>query len=317
MIYYYDIHVISPKIKDREYEDVLFDALIWGILGCILYGIGILLLMKAFLIIAHFINDIDTKKVKENEQEFISLLCRKLYNSLKFCSIKGGMVIILLIFHKEGLKFFTNLVSNLIDGELIHFLNPFIIFLVISIIVLITELKLEENIEEQYFLDDLNITKRIVKSVLGCLFYFAGLFILFKTILVIIWNYYDKNIGKANYKWEEKLEKIDSKKVNDTHYKDFYLRDVIKKNEESIKTEFDSVKSIQVPSINKNNNNNLINQEKVLYKIEGISFKSHKVKTPKIDLPKITIHIPKITTHIPKITIYTPKIYRKDKQESV
>ena len=331
MIYYYDIHVISPKIKNREYEDVLFDALIWGILGCILYGIGILILIKAFLIIAHFINDIDANKVIEKKHEFISLLCRKLYNSLKSCSIKGGIVIIFLVFHKEGLNFFANLVTNLIDGEFIHFLSPFIIFLVISIIVLITELKLEENIEDQVFRNDLNITNRIVKSVLGCLFYFAGLFILFKTILVIIWNYYDKNIGKTSYEWEEKLEKIDSKKIIEEHevgwakFKETVANQnqiinsggVIKKSEESIKTEFDSGQEFQVPSINKNKNNNLNNQEKVMYKIESVSFKSPKVKIPKIDLPKITIHIPKITIHIPKTTIHIPKIYGREKQESV
>ena len=50
LIIIYDARFISPRIKSKNYDEITLDAICYGILGCIIYGTGAIILIKGILI---------------------------------------------------------------------------------------------------------------------------------------------------------------------------------------------------------------------------------------------------------------------------
>ena len=51
IIVLYDTIYIAPKLRKKDYNLIVLDAFCLGILGCIIYGTGVLILIKGILII--------------------------------------------------------------------------------------------------------------------------------------------------------------------------------------------------------------------------------------------------------------------------
>ncbi len=49
LVLIYDLSYISPKVQSKNYDEIALDAICYGILGCIFYGAGVILLIKVRL----------------------------------------------------------------------------------------------------------------------------------------------------------------------------------------------------------------------------------------------------------------------------
>ncbi|MFW9783066.1 MAG: hypothetical protein ACFFFB_12360, partial [Candidatus Heimdallarchaeota archaeon] len=90
IIVIYDRAYIAPKVKERRYNEIFLDSFCWGILGCILNGVGVIMLFKGILIIIYVVTD---KKNKDLKAYDYGLLAK---NSINYFSSKAGYVIILM-----------------------------------------------------------------------------------------------------------------------------------------------------------------------------------------------------------------------------
>ena len=49
----YDRTYISHKVKEKKFNEIFLDSICWGILGCIMYGIGVIILIKGIFILIY------------------------------------------------------------------------------------------------------------------------------------------------------------------------------------------------------------------------------------------------------------------------
>ena len=181
LIIIFDSKYISPKIRSDSYDDIALDAICYGILGCFIYGTGVILLIKGILI---FINSIKTHKSADHKLYNFGL---KLKNSINNVSAKAGFVIVLLVlfgtfsgridiyflsFH-EGMFFMTTYMSILF-------------FLLIPVSVLIIDLKLRSKIHEKREFTGRDALRYFILGAIGTAFFNIGIFILLKSILLFL-----------------------------------------------------------------------------------------------------------------------------------
>ncbi|MFX1377588.1 MAG: hypothetical protein ACFFA4_00710 [Promethearchaeota archaeon] len=203
LITYDRIH-ISQKVKDKRYNEIFLDSFSWGILGCIMYGLGVIILIKGIFIIIFVLTNSQNKEFKIYDY---GLLAK---NSLNYFSNKAGFIIILYGIYRafsEGI-YLPNGGSTLISlpfgikiplGILIYF-----IFLLIAIVVLLIDGGMKKRIKEKQKFVSKDGIKFIILGIFGTMFFAAGIFILLKGILIIILCY-----GKPSKKIQEisKIEK--------------------------------------------------------------------------------------------------------------
>jgi len=182
----YDLEYISPKIKEQKYNEIILDSLCWGILGCILYGTGVIILIQGIFIILYVIINQENKDLKVYDY---GLLVK---NSLSYFSAKAGFVIILMgiygaylggIYLPSSGSIFT---IEPFSIEIPIILITYSVFLVIAIVGLSIDnnLRQEIKIKQKFALRDSIIT--ILIGVMGSIFFAAGVFILLKGILLFI-----------------------------------------------------------------------------------------------------------------------------------
>jgi DNA-directed RNA polymerase subunit RPC12/RpoP len=87
LISLYDKKVISKRIRKKDYNKILLDALCLGILGCIIFGTGVILLFKGLMILIYVLN--------ESSDESLYNIGLKMKDSLNSISALGGVIIIL------------------------------------------------------------------------------------------------------------------------------------------------------------------------------------------------------------------------------
>ncbi|NVM34985.1 MAG: hypothetical protein HWN81_05280 [Candidatus Lokiarchaeota archaeon] len=177
----YDRTRIAQKVKEKKYNDIFLDAFCWGILGSILYGLGVIILIKGVLIMIYVITDSKNEHLKKYDY---GLLAK---NSLNNFSAKAGFVIILFGIYRV----FSNGIY-LPEWNIINIDLPFgilvpvglFIFLFIALVILIIDsgLKDETNKKQQFKVQD--FIKYFILGILGTIFFAAGIFILLKGVLI-------------------------------------------------------------------------------------------------------------------------------------
>jgi hypothetical protein len=186
LIVIYDRAYIAPKVKERKYNEVLLDSFCWGILGCIIHGVGIILLFKGILIFIYVITDKKNKNLKAYDY---GLLAK---NSINYFSSKTGYVIILMGIYAAFSDRFNIFSGTLIPLSLPGFpfipplLITFSILLLISFIALLIDKKLRNDIKIKQRFTIRDLIKVIIIGILGTLFYAAGIFILLKAVLIFL-----------------------------------------------------------------------------------------------------------------------------------
>ncbi len=193
LIIIYDSKYISPKIKSDNYDDIALDAICYGILGCIIYGTGAILLIKGILIFIHSILNHESG----NQKAYNFGL--KLKNSINNFSAKAGFVIVLLvlfgIFTKSIYVYFISdtlilLNDNLVpSGQWATLLNTIsltLLFCLVPIIVLIIDLKLRAKIQQKREFTGIDALRIFILGVISTAFLNIGIFILLKSILLFL-----------------------------------------------------------------------------------------------------------------------------------
>ena len=182
----YDKAYISPKIKERKFNVIFIDAFSWGILGCVLYGTGVIVLIKGIFIMLYVITDRENKDFKAYN---FGLLIK---NSLNYFSAKAGLLIILLGIYGVYIGELY-LVSNAARVIIIEYpvyieLSPMllalIVLLIITLIAIIIDSKSKHKIKEKREFKTRDAFPVIIRGIFSTIFFAAGIFILLKGILL-------------------------------------------------------------------------------------------------------------------------------------
>ena len=180
----YDWTYINPKIKEKKYNEVFLDSLCWGILGCVLYGVGVIILIKDIFVLLYVMINQENKNLKAYDY---GLLAK---NSINNLSSKAGFVIILLgIFNalSEGIYLpvgDTIPITFPFYFEIPILLLVYVVLLIISSIALIIDQRSRTHLGIKLKFEFGESVKVIVIGVIGSVFYGAGIFILLKGILL-------------------------------------------------------------------------------------------------------------------------------------
>jgi len=240
LIAIYDINYISAKIDNEQYDEILLDAFCFGILGCIIYGVGVLLLIKGILIIIYRI--LNPKQKTHKVYNFGV----NLKNSLNEFSAKAGIVIAFVVLFRfsindfdakfivSGIDFISQRISTL-DQWLIFTIISVILagFCLIPIIILIIDARRRRKIREKQPLSFRDAISTFILGIIGTIFFALGIFILLKGILMFFLvaarpsdfpkveeTIEEKKIEFTEYEKEEPIEKVIPQKIEVTTKKE-------------------------------------------------------------------------------------------------
>ncbi|MBD3340073.1 MAG: hypothetical protein GF353_13245 [Candidatus Lokiarchaeota archaeon] len=187
----YDLSYVSPKIKKKQYDHIVADSICMGILGSIIFGTGVLLILKGLLVLIYAVK---YPKLDENKSYDFGL---KLKNSLNNISFVGAITIILysIFWFVEG---FLSLGKGII------------IFLSIAGGAILLDLLFKKKIRNKYKFDFLDGLGVLILGVLSVMYWAAGIFILIKGTLIFILSFgkptdYSGLIGKSEITIEKPI----------------------------------------------------------------------------------------------------------------
>ncbi|TXT55620.1 MAG: conserved membrane protein of unknown function [Promethearchaeota archaeon] len=184
----YDNRVIGKKVKAEKFEDVVLDGICFGILGSIVFGLGVLILIKGVLISVYAFISEDGQKRNLYEKGLL------LKNSFCNFSSKAGYLILVLVF--QG--FFSGNIMVNETSALVYIRNPpefsiifpylvaFCVFFTIAVISLIINSFITHKIYYRQTFDTKHGISLIILGILATMFYASGIFILIEGVLLII-----------------------------------------------------------------------------------------------------------------------------------
>ncbi|MHA2130353.1 MAG: hypothetical protein ACW99L_10305, partial [Promethearchaeota archaeon] len=181
----YDRAYIAPKVREKKYNEILLDSFCWGILGCILFGTGVIILIKGVFILLYVITDQDNKNLKAYDYGILAK------DSINYFSGKAGFLIILIGIYRV---YSDRIYMPSFGDERITIFGlviPIIILiylglLVISSISLMIDTKHRDEIKVKKVFEPQDVAKIIILGIIGTIFYGAGIFILLKGILLFL-----------------------------------------------------------------------------------------------------------------------------------
>jgi len=193
LISLYDINRISPKIKEQKYDEILLDSFCYGILGCIIFGTGVILLIKGIFIIIYVMAN---PKEEKNKVYHFGL---KLKNSINYFSAKAGLIIILFAainifenietnhFIPFGINFIFERLAGLDDWLRIIIVVVIIIgFCLIPLIILVIDLRMKKKIAQKQTFSFGDAIGVFILGIVGTAIFGIGIFILLKGILLFL-----------------------------------------------------------------------------------------------------------------------------------
>jgi len=191
LIVIYDLNYISPKIKEEKYSEIALDSFCYGILGCIIFGTGVILLIKGILILIYVA--LYSGKAEHKIYDFGI----NLKNSINNFSAKAGFVIIFLVIWSFLIG--TLDISSFVDG--FYFIQGFLIsledwlqlviiiailasFCLFPVILLLIDLKWRKKIHNKQVFTFGDSLRVFIVGVICSSFFGIGVFILLKGILI-------------------------------------------------------------------------------------------------------------------------------------
>ncbi|MFX1325016.1 MAG: hypothetical protein ACFE8N_08665, partial [Promethearchaeota archaeon] len=136
-----------------------------------------------------------------------------IYNSISSVSKLAGIVIILLVFYNFGVEILLKAFNQLISGNLQVIFEPFFLGLISLVFILLFEYKKDEFLKYSQFSNPKEGAKDIIKGIIGCWFFAAGIFILLRGVILIILMEPKKSLNKDDSTKKVKDLIIYSKKV--------------------------------------------------------------------------------------------------------
>ncbi len=178
-IAHFDKKYLAPLIKKGEYNKASVSAFAMGILGCVAYGAGVVLLIKGFLLIIYIIYD---KKNQEFQGYDWGLLIEDSLNSIS--SYAAVSIIIL------GLGYVANVIISIglfpLEYMIPVLIIPYFIIILLSIIGVSIDKKKSPLIAPKKIFKQHDGGVFLVAGIIGCFFGASGIFILLKAIAILI-----------------------------------------------------------------------------------------------------------------------------------
>lgn len=187
----YDLNYISPKIKEEKYNEIALDSFCYGILGCIIFGTGVILLIKGILILIY------VAFYSEKSEHKIYDFGIKLKNSINHFSAKAGFVIIFLVIWSilvgtldissitNGFYFIQGLLVSLDDWlQLVIIIAIVAVFCLFPVVLLLVDLKWKKKIHNKRLFTFGDAVRVFILGVICSTFFGIGIFILLKGILI-------------------------------------------------------------------------------------------------------------------------------------
>ncbi|MFW9998821.1 MAG: hypothetical protein ACFE9Q_04440 [Candidatus Hodarchaeota archaeon] len=180
----FDRNYIAKKVKEKKFNDIFLDSFCWGILGCILYGLGVIILIKGIFIIIYVISDSKNKDLKPFD---FGLYAK---NSLNYISTKAGFLIILFgiyTIYSDQIyiaKYWDAILDLPFNIEIPTTLLFYFGFFLVTLAILIIDSRIKAEIAEKKKLEFSDSLKFFFLGIFGLFFYAAGIFILLKGILI-------------------------------------------------------------------------------------------------------------------------------------
>jgi len=183
----YDRVYIYPKVKEKKYNEVFIHSLCWGIVGSILFGLGVIILIKGVLI---FFYTITLQKNKDLRAYEYGLLTK---DSLNDFSAKAGFLIILMgiydvyiskFFYTDVFGFNLDIFDFPIFVEIPSVLLIYSGFLLIAVACMIIDLRIKSRIAVKQKFEFRDSIIFIILGVFSSIFFAAGIFILLKGVLI-------------------------------------------------------------------------------------------------------------------------------------
>jgi hypothetical protein len=209
LITIYDINYISPKIKEERYDEIALDAFCYGILGCIIFGTGVILLIKGILIIIYLMAN---AKEEKNRIYYFGL---KLKNSINRFSAKAGIIIIFLTvfiifdnflyfqYFQSGLFFIFNTLGGLALWLRIIIITAIIAAIcLIPVIILLIDFRMSKKIAEKQIFTLGDALRVFILGIFGTALFGIGIFILLKGILLFL-LFVGKPLDETNFATRE------------------------------------------------------------------------------------------------------------------
>ena len=254
LVLIYDLSYISPRVQSKNYDEIALDAICYGILGCIFYGSGVILLIKGVLILAHSI-----AYHKGGDHAFYSYGL-KLKNSINYSSAKAGFVLILLVLNN---LLIDDLLTHLFSNLFLFLLN--ISFISIPFIILIVDLSLKAKIHKKNEFSGAYVIGIFIMGAISTAFLNVGIFILIKSLILLLLfigkpidAIHKKEMREIHPKSEssQKIQPIEEKDTFEKEEEFKKIEDEIIPQEQEIvevKSEKDPIKEIldEVKSIDK------------------------------------------------------------------
>ncbi|MFX1405792.1 MAG: hypothetical protein ACFFC9_15195 [Promethearchaeota archaeon] len=191
LIVIYDLNHISPKIKEEKYNEIALDSFCYGIMGCVIFGTGVILLIKGILILIY------VASYSERAEHKIYDFGIKLKNSINYFSAKAGFVIIFLIIWSiligtldisslvDGIYFIQGYLISLEDWlQLVIIIAILVLFCLFPIILLLIDFKWKKKIHNKQVFTFGDALRVFIVGVICSSFFGIGVFILLKGILI-------------------------------------------------------------------------------------------------------------------------------------
>lgn len=187
----YDKRVISRKIEEEKFDTAFLESFCIGILGCIIYGSGVIILIKGIMLTIFVIYT----KSQQKHGAFKFLTSMK-DSFLKF-STKFGFIILLLGVHAvimgpEPLyrEIMMDIKTDFPNANpILMLVIPFAIFFSLALVSLLIHNKVKKKLLYNPDIKVVDFVKTLILGILATTFFASGIFILLEATTLLIFYF--------------------------------------------------------------------------------------------------------------------------------
>ncbi len=214
----YDQGKISPKIKQQQFNSVIVDSFCLGVLGCIYYGAGTIILIKAIVVGLYLIWDFSPNS-KVNSKNKANLnkgnVSFQVYDSLREFSGIGGILIILMAFYFLGIPTLIKWKDMLLNFDVSFIVDPFFILLMMGFTAIVIDYNTKDLIRLKEEFNTKDVSNQFFLGILGCVYFCAGIFIVMKAcVIFFLTDSYEGELKIKNAKQKEEFNVYSKSRFN-------------------------------------------------------------------------------------------------------
>ncbi|TFG00626.1 MAG: zinc ribbon domain-containing protein [Promethearchaeota archaeon] len=210
IITFYDKNVISKKINAEKYDEVFIESFGIGILGCIIYGSGVVILIKGILTTIYV-----TYTKTQEEKPFYNLLTSLKDSFLKISS-KFGFIILILALHAIVMgsePLYAELILDIRDdfpraNAPLIVITTFIVLFSIAFVSLLIHNEIKNKLLYNPDIEVVDFIKTLILGILATIFFASGIFILLEAVSLLIFYFVKPSEEELEKKEFEEPEEI-------------------------------------------------------------------------------------------------------------